>query len=855
MAAATTIYPDALLRPATRAIYAESVDSRNREPYLSSGVGRAPPGFPTAGLAATGGGGPLESSSSDYIVRLENPVSRVGTLQIGDFSLGAGDDPRLVFEPTRCNLMVSEPIHLRVPTNLTLTETVERSTLSSLRGVVSHVVAAPVEATAYIPPTMNPLMAADGDATAISVSTLEPHGLDTVFNHWPPVVASQTALRATRFYNADPLVHPSLGAATVPADDNVFTVPTSYLANTLSNTVGTSPADIEAALYSAPNGGFLHVPRLTVPELVRVVDGLFADLHATGSFSSRLSLQLNDRTGEVEMAQRDSVRFIGNRTVRQGGGVTPDTVTVREDAFLQLSIEPFDALWWLGFDPTLSGQRLQRFRAARERDDGTLENDEPYVYRFVPRAYRTIALPLGNPESAETLVRDLQERLNAVWLDANALNTDERTLRYENGVGLASTVDIPPGWWRPRLLAEFLSAQMAPIECTFDPRTARFTFRHTLGAPWALDFTDVSVAGPLARRLGFALGTKVRGLAAYTSESPVAGGVFDDTDAGTGDDDTAESPLRQFPLTVTVDAATNALRFSTAEVTSDSGGPFFVQDLGSGASGGDALTLAAFSGSPVLVTGLRSADVIRVTNLSTSQSFSLLVSELAGTAAIPHSLRLDAGTVVIGAGPSDDLPSADTASARVIGRTTFLIHAHRLPARASVPATNPFGYALARTGARFSTSASGGLSSSASAGGYGPAYEPLGLRPSVLMSNEVGTYLSPIALSLVPPSYFLIELVEPRGQSTKHLHRSTQFDGADERPRISRAILMKVFLAGGRISEEMTFVNFTTATDIERLHLRFLNPDLTLCDMHGREHNFTVLLRAWEGSAGSPLLG
>lgn len=813
MAAATTIYPDAGLRPATRAIYATSLDSRTRERILPSGSADPSGGGPSTG-GVYGPSPVLDSTPSEYEVRFERPVDRVGTIQLGDFSIGGGAaDPRWVFETARQHLMLSEPIHLRQTTTVSLGSVARRTTMSSQYGEIG-VGADDVKACEiFFPPTLNPVVDAIDDAAGgTSVSTLENHNLDSVWAYWPAAVASQTALRATRFYDADPLVSPGFGA--VLQDDDTFTIPTSYLANTLT-THAASPA---AAIYDDPDGGFLHVPRLTVPELVDAVNGAFATMFLSGETHAQIDVRLNSLTSEVEVRQLNSTRLVARPTAR-GTGAVRDTLVVREDIFASITVTPYDALWWLGLDSI--DYPMERFANSRRGEDGLPEDPAPYVYRFVPRAVRTVALPLGTPASAATVTRDLTERLSAVFLGPD-LSAGQRTLNYENAVGAAVSVVIPAGYWRPELLANYLSAQMTPIACTFAPRTAKFTFAHALGAEWSLVFSGAD-AGPLARRLGFAEGSVLRGLTAYTSESPAAGGVFDETAV----EDTGENPVRQFPITVSVDAATNQLRFSTTEITS---GPFFLTNLST--------TPLAFTDSGAtteLATGLREGDVLKLTHRGTNEAFSVIVDGLAGSAVAPNEVLLDLGAVQLG---GVDLPNAAAVRARVIGRSAFVLHANRLPKRTAVPATNPFG--AFGVGPR-----------------YGSAFEPLGLPARVLRSSEAGALVSPFSLALAPPEYVLVELVTPRGQSTKHMHRSTDFDGTDPRPEVGRSILAKLLLTNGfaRVSEEMTHVNFTTATKVEKIHIRFLNPDLSLCDWHGREHNFTLLLRSWEGSAGSPLLG
>jgi hypothetical protein len=140
---------------------------------------------------------------------------------------------------------------------------------------------------------------------------------------------------------------------------------------------------------------------------------------------------------------------------------------------------------------------------------------------------------------------------------------------------------------------------------------------------------------------------------------------------------------------------------------------------------------------------------------------------------------------------------------------------------------------------------------------YGPVSEVIGLNPVAYLSLN-GIFNLPNRYCLEPPDYMLLEIVQPRGQSTRNALRRVLYgggpadpEGPSERDSASKHILAKLIVTNGfaKISEEMVHVSFTKPTTVYRCRFRILNPDFSLVDFHGRDVNFTLLMRAGEGEA------
>jgi hypothetical protein len=103
----------------------------------------------------------------------------------------------------------------------------------------------------------------------------------------------------------------------------------------------------------------------------------------------------------------------------------------------------------------------------------------------------------------------------------------------------------------------------------------------------------------------------------------------------------------------------------------------------------------------------------------------------------------------------------------------------------------------------------------------------------------------------------LLELVEPMNISTRNSLRKVVHGAYDfDTQRSVVHILAKLIVTDGfaKISEEMVHVVLNSPTTVQRLRFRILNPDFSLVDFHGRDNNFTLLMRASEGhTTGLPV--
>ena len=139
---------------------------------------------------------------------------------------------------------------------------------------------------------------------------------------------------------------------------------------------------------------------------------------------------------------------------------------------------------------------------------------------------------------------------------------------------------------------------------------------------------------------------------------------------------------------------------------------------------------------------------------------------------------------------------------------------------------------------------------------YGPAESLLGMGARLLPSSG-GALTLPMLFSLSPPSIVILELLNPSQKSVVHDYEAppdralpfTPLARQPRRPDGTNRILAVLIITNGfaRISEEMTHVNSLGPADVGRVHLRFLNPDMTVVDWQGKEHFLTLLTKQTMG--------
>lgn len=742
---------------------------------------------------------PLTSTPSTYTIKLGAAVPRVRTIQVGDVQLPTS--ARRGIDYARRHFQLSEPLKLAVPTTLSLQETTRTydRTSGALLSTTVH-----AAATVSFPPTLLSVASVAGTTVTFTAS----HFMDSVVAYWP-AAAPPSVFVGARTVNFDTTVSSTTLDATTPFPAATqLTLDAAYVADVLTHTVGL-PA-LTDVLDGVSLTATLLVTPLTVPEWVAVLHEALADLTTNGSLTQRYSLAMNATTGLVEL------RAMGGDVVTRSTRVTTD---------VSFTVVASDAMWRLGFPA--GTWPLRTYKNERvDTETGHRVDETPYVLAVPARDARTIQLRRGTYAAVADLTAELTRATNSLTLDA-ALSTGARTLTFTDATGAARTIVCPAGRYTPTQMADFIETSMntAPTVNGSFAVTANdaglhaagtFTISDTLGRPFALDFS-AAAAAPLASALGFEP-ARLAGAASYTSTREAYCGL---STAGP-DTDTARV------VTWGVDALTSTLRATASK-------PIPSADATTGIFVGN-VTQATFfelgtgaAGTPVAM-HLAVGDAIRLSD--GTSSVLVLVSAASGTGDPINIASVSFGAVL----PATDIAVVGVLTATPVARPDFVLHMAPLTTEARPAPQDVSGIAI------YNATLPSPASYTGTAEAYGPVYEQLGLAPTTLQSSTAGVLLAPSVYTLDPPPYVLLALVSPTCVSERAVFRPAA--GADPRPVLAKFIVSNGY---ARITEESTHVTTTSAVNIAKVTVAWLNPDGTYVDWNGANHSYSLLFRVFEG--------
>lgn len=793
----------------TKVIYAENIDTRLRLPYIEGFSGVVP------------------STPSNFAIEFTEPIRRVGVIQLGDFAMGC--DPRYVVEDSRRHLQFSEPIFLTTISSVTLEERVEIYENQALITIT-----APIEHAIMVPKTYNEVVELPSvvDAgSSVSVKFAEPHFLSTVYTYYPEYLKDQVALRTTRYHNGDPYLFQSNSSISTP---NIVKIQASYLSG-LANSAGTNPDAIFNS--AAGRGSYLHTPAMTVPEWCDTIQRIWNS--TIGGLAGTYNLRFNSITGEVNFWISDAVQPLSRDTY----SVVSASLTVRQ----------YDIAWWLGMDSV--SRPIQVLRNTDFRD-GNFVSLEPYVYRFYPRVMRTMELQRNSP-SITTLLQELNDRNNGLYISPT-LTVAQRSLHYKSSLdNVARTVTVPAGHWRADVFPKWLERNMIatygvppsvvtlyPYSVTLNPYEGRYKISTaaTISAPFELDFRPTL---DLARALGF-INLLYAGTTSYIADQDGRPTTMY-WNFRLNDSVVQELSMQRNLYRWSGNIPAENLRLALGEVNEGTTTVFMTLSAAATTPLFESFSAEA---SPTtgfeLVSGFQPYDLVRLTNSLTNRSYSMITSVSNTDGIVPNQVLFRSGALNLSA----DLNIGSSPAwfyATKINRPAYVVYGGRPRPTSIFSYFDPVAYSITnRTEPYLFHGAA-----------YGPLSEVIGLNPYSYLSLN-GIFELPNTYCLQPPDYMLLEIVQPRGQSTRNALRRVVYgggtadpDGPAERENISKHILAKLIVTDGfaKISEEMVHVSFTKPTTVYRCRFRILNPDFTLVDFHGRDVNFTLLMRAGEGKA------
>ena len=530
---------------------------------------------------------------------------------------------------------------------------------------------------------------------------------------------------------------------------------------------------------------------------------------------------------------------------------------------------------------------------------------------FPPSILRSIPMKPGNFDAYE-VAEILQRRMTPFQFDSQ--NSISRTLFFILAGSSLSTppflVVLPQGRYTAIQLTAYINFYTTPaplnVRVLFNTVTGCFTFEHTMGLLFGLDFSAVLSAN-LSYMLGF-VPMKYGGLNTYTSDRAVFGvdsGARYPTNSYTVGDNHLQnhfsfSSSGSSLLGVSTSGVNTAGTDATWQLASSFDGLVsvpVVQNLQPGdivrvscPFFSDTIVDASFT-SPIVITtavahGLVTTDNVGVTgvtgNTGANGSFSITVTagttfELdgsVGTAAYVNGGVVCTNSVLRGgvqvatneytavvkaawdASGGTGLPTGSTPSTIVLEPTASLFSTLNGGTVNAAVGTPNFGPPLILvrvvSGPRnvfqllFLNKEGGGLASSL---GFPPVAWPPSPRalqqPHALLPSPMplSLYSSPYVWFLKPPPYILMILKFPSDSGDMNTHVL----GND-----CISIFAKLYLKTCsylHISEELLFSRFATVDKIEKIGVEFRNPDGSLVEFNGVFHSFTLLFTLYQGTA------
>lgn len=751
-------------------------------------------------------GGSL-SHPGEYVYRLDDNQRNVTSVQLGSFVLG--DDPRIAIDGGHRHFQVSEPIQLDVETAVSIdvieswysvSETGNR-TLQSITTVTST-------NSLMVPPT-------NVDATQVTIAGEFSLSHNHRFGEWPiPEDLPSPELRGS--YVRVQYDTGAIAEAKLYVDDTTATVPNEYsfemdaAYNVNANVEGGIGFD-DTNLHS---DSILSFPRYRLDQLANSVNERLSDLFGAGSITTRATATLSSVTGEFAIILQDPERVVNRGTV------------VRRQLQLR-NVQEGDVFWHLGMatGDTVVGER---------------------GFRANPNSARTIQLPVTSLSSAQQLLDTMNVHTNPLFL-SSTLSEFERTLYMRAADGTPFSITLMGGQYQPEAFAEYVSglidAEGYPdIRCTYtDAGNIVFNNGH------ALDFqVDFDLSSVLADILHYEKRVHT-GTITTPEQQGLVGGFVNEQDTLTR-------------LTRRIDWSTPDIS-AEARLQADSGA--LVDNLDNGVY---LTTMTRPAGTDVLAQvvhvvgtstlswahGLKPGTRVAASNpgtsaLSTPHYGIVLPPDAADT---PDQIRIAMGGAYarMAGVATGSLPSTGDAAIAAVSlfpfivdeQTSFLIHGQRPP--------------------RATPMASADVSAPASASDFGPAESVLGFG-AVVTASSGATWLAPSLFSLSPPRIVLVELVSPDMRSSVHEYsaprdRPLPYDPSAPgggRLRGTNQIIATLAITNGfaRISEEMTHVDALGPQTVRDVHLRFLNPDMSVVDWRGVNHFLSILLRQSMGKSAS----
>jgi hypothetical protein len=496
-----------------------------------------------------------------YTVELGKTIDRIKTIQLGSFQF---TDFRYAFDDT-AELKYSEPITIPADTYLSFRETTTTITkATNTRVDESRIV------SILVPPTINEITGMAGDMVTAQNDT----GLFFASNYYPEVNLRMRVTGADFPQDLQAFVTPSfptiagpiLNAATTVSpyvttgDSTMFTYQTDYLDELMGGVGDKVLRHRSAGAYTS----YLTADKPTLVELFVMLNAAIADMTRRTDITGTVVGATNATPIVVSTAAPLGV-VTGDQVVISG--VTGNTAANSTFIVTTLSTTTFELDSSVGNGGYVAGGTLLSpqklgihasfgfdnesneiavFGATRVEDRprthvtrklslvGSLAdllgfgsvNVDPIAHSSGPNTIkRPVPLKPGNFTPAQ-LVDDVPFRMNAGSFLLSG--TETRRFFYTLPIGISTSFVIDYGRYTGTQLADYMTAIMGPlpaqITVTYSAATRLFTFSHSLGLAFGLDFESANEL--IREKFGFD-SVVLSGQSTYTSSRPGVYGVLD----------------------------------------------------------------------------------------------------------------------------------------------------------------------------------------------------------------------------------------------------------------------------------------------------------------------------------------
>lgn len=881
--------------------------------------------FDSRGRAAT-------EADNSYTLNLSRPMDRVQSIQLGSFQV---QDSRPAFGVDDY-LQVSEPvvispqafIRFREATTIyhkaTRTQRIEQRTI-----------------TLYLPPTLNKIVAVDGATNEIQ--TASNHGLLFAINFYPEI--GQRARVVGGHFPQD--VHafttpafpvdcdgPLCTRETIQApgfhvNQTTFRFADQYLHQL---TGGTTPVDLPRRFCQGTDyHSYVYCPPPTLAELFIMLNAAVRYLNDRADLSGDLVMvtsttPIRITTAEsTQLSTGDEIVITGVTGPANGRWFITTTSTANTyqlDDSVGGGVYTGGGTWFtpqrlhlpvtFGFDNASNKIGI----TAPDRITDTQETRTSIRVRLETPLFDLYPSPLDPPLKLALPVQrvrlrkgtfdgvqvaaDTTLRLNPASLSVE--DAAERTLHYSLPSGVSAQLVLLYGCYTVTQLTAYLNfhLQLPPAQIHVTYAQSRFTFTHTRGLVFALNFESSPLLG---RRLGFDPHV-YSGASSYTSPFPAVYSSALPTNAYSVSADTA---VQKFTFQAHA-AAPFYVQHGTTALTGASWTPQVFDGEGyahrlapgevllaerprfSSTQAGSKRIVDASNTVPIVVTtganhGLVTGDTITIQRVQgngnangtwpitvlTPTSFELdassgdgayrvntglwwsdvaggmrtmvsqvVVSDVWDASSGAPQLRL-APTASMFAALAEDVPYRVPLGVPMVTDGLILLRAYRRPVfmlHLQHPSDSPptFGFPPMSWPPSRKTILDGTAHQILKMPGY---------NPELLGMPVANVYTSPLAWNLTPPPY-MIMVAKAHNASTdqqSHSYRGTSF------PIFAKLLMNNSYV---RISEEMKFTQLSGTGRFHNFGVEFQNPDGTLVDFNGRPHNLTMLFSVVEDRATEP---